>query len=278
MDGNVIGVVHETQIPIGSFSTFTFTFNSGTASSVDFSIENSSTNDIGNDFAIDNIIFTPQSPIVSNIARSTVSVQAVNDVPLAVDDGPVAVLPSTVTNIDVLSGAGADSDVDGDPLAVSGIVDLANPGTVIAIDALNPSVTLASGTTVTLLSDGTLDVVMAPGSAETETFDYEISDGNGGTDTATVTLLRDTDGDGVANIDDIDDDNDGILDVNEQAIAEPSGLDAYFFGAYTLSVDGTFDSSTSSNETVTINKPAGATVAAVYVMSVDQPLVAGPKF
>lgn len=81
----------------------------------------------------------------------------------------------------------------------------------------------------------------------------------------------DTDNDGVIDAIDIDDDNDGILDINEREIIQPSGVDAYFVGPYSLSVDGTFNTGT-----VNIDKPAGAKVHAVFVMSIDQPDFAGP--
>ncbi len=140
----------------------------------------------------------------SAVALSTIHVTAVNDAPVAVADGPVPVVPSVSTNIAVL---GNDSDPDGDTLAVSQI-----NGTNVAIGG---AVTLASGTVVTRNADGTLGVVMGPGSAVDEAFNYTISDGNGGTSTATVTVERDTDGDGVKNSVDIDDDNDGLIDTNE---------------------------------------------------------------
>ncbi|MBK9080451.1 MAG: tandem-95 repeat protein [Hyphomicrobium sp.] len=132
------------------------------------------------------------------------SVTAVNDAPVAVNDGQITIVPAVATNIVVL---GNDTDIDGNTLSVSQI-----NGTAVAVGG---SVTLASGTVVTRNADGTLGVVMAGGISDTESFSYTISDGNGGTSTATVTLARDTDGDGVRNTDDIDDDNDGILDADE---------------------------------------------------------------
>ncbi len=150
----------------------------------------------------------------SNTAISTIHVVAVNDPPVADDEGPITVAPGTTVNVNVVAG---DTDADTDPLTVTGIIDPANPGVVIAIGGSNPStVTLASGTTVTLRPDGTLDVAVAPGNSNSETFEYEVSDPSGATDTATVTLVRDTDADGIADNVDIDDDNDGILDVREQ--------------------------------------------------------------
>jgi hypothetical protein len=101
-------------------------------------------------------------------ATATVSIQvtAVNDAPVAQDDTASAAVDATVT-IDVLSN---DSDVDsGDTLTVS---------------ATDTSSTTGS---VTLKADGTVDYT-AGSSAGTDTFGYTVSDGNGGTDSATVTI------------------------------------------------------------------------------------------
>ena len=57
-------------------------------------------------------------------AVSTINVFPVNDAPVAVADGPVAVTGGTLTNIAVL---GNDSDPEGDPLTVQSITDPANP-------------------------------------------------------------------------------------------------------------------------------------------------------
>ena len=155
---------------------------------------------------------TDATGLSSGIAQTTIQLVVPNAPPVASDDGPVTVVPGVSTNIAVL---GNDTDANGDTLSVLQI-----NGTMVAIGG---SVTLASGTTVTLKPNGTLDVVMAPGSSDTETFNYQVSDGNGGTSTATVTLARDTDADGVANSADIDDDNDGILDSGRARYIGPPG-------------------------------------------------------
>ena len=148
--------------------------------------------------------------LASNTAHAYVAVRAVNDAPVAHMDVVVTV-PGETKNIDVRTN---DVDVDGDALTVVEIFDETASSTAIPI-AVGGTVTLASGTTVTLMSDGTLNVTMSKGVSEQEAFYYTVSDGNGGTCRATVELKRDSDGDGVANMDDIDDDNDGILDINE---------------------------------------------------------------
>lgn len=72
----------------------------------------------------------------------------------------------TPVTIDVLAN---DSDVDGDPLSVTG----ATPGT--------------NGAT-TVNPDGTITYTPDAGFSGTDTFDYTVDDGNGGTATGTVTV------------------------------------------------------------------------------------------
>ncbi len=167
----------------------------------------------------------------------TLSITAVNDPPVADDEGPITAATGVAVNIPVLPG---DTDVDGDLLTVTGIIDPANPAVVIPVGGANPSiVTLVSGTTVTLLPDGTLNVTIGAGANNTEAFSYQVSDGIGGTDIGTVTLARDSDRDGVVNSADIDDDNDGITDTSEGSVLTPiysqtftAGLPAYDSAPY----------------------------------------------
>ena len=145
----------------------------------------------------------------TDTATITVTVSGVNDAPVAVDDS-YTVNPLVVSNIDPRVGTGADSDAEGDAISITQIIDPTAPGTPISLVVGTP-VTLASGTQVTLKSDGTLDVLTPAGLSPSDAFDYVITDGNL-TAQAKITLNVDTDIDGVADVDDIDDDNDGILD------------------------------------------------------------------
>ncbi len=100
----------------------------------------------------------------SDLATVSITVNAVNDDPVAVDDS--AITPEdTPVEIDVLSN---DSDPDGDTLAVEGVGSAAS-GTVSL-----------SGNTVTYTPN--------PGFSGSDTFTYTASDGNGGTATATVSV------------------------------------------------------------------------------------------
>ena len=100
---------------------------------------------------------------------AVITVTAVNDAPVAIDDAGTVVEddPAGVT-VDVLVN---DSDIEGDALAVSGFDDSA--------------LTLGS---VADNGDGTFTYIPDPNVNGTDAFTYDVADGNGGSDTATVTI------------------------------------------------------------------------------------------
>ncbi|GIT86743.1 S-layer family protein [Roseobacter sp. OBYS 0001] len=122
-------------------------------------------------------------------ATVTVSIDGVNDAPVAQDDS-FATDEDTGVSGNILSdnGSGADSDVDaGDTRVVSAI-----NGTAASVGV---QITLASGALLTVGADGALDYdpngafeFLSVGATATDSFTYTISDGNGGTDTATVSI------------------------------------------------------------------------------------------
>ena len=96
-----------------------------------------------------------------------------------------------------------DSDADGDRLRIeAGTFETRHCGSVV------------------LNVDGGFSYTGRAPHRGIDSFDYTLTDGNGGTDIGTVTILlnpdADTDGDGVADADDRDTDNDGIPDTVEQ--------------------------------------------------------------
>ena len=102
----------------------------------------------------------------SNIATVSITVNSVNDAPVAADD-TASTNEDTAVVIDVLAN---DTDADtGDTLTVQSVTNPAN-GTV----ADN--------------GDGTVTYTPAANFHGTDTFTYTVSDGNGGTDTATVSI------------------------------------------------------------------------------------------
>ena len=97
----------------------------------------------------------------------TINVNAINDPPVANDDLVTMTEDSTVT-IDVLDGSagGVDFDVDNDALTTALLSHSANGD-------------------VMLNTDGTFDYTPDPNFFGQDSFVYRVSDGNGGTDTAT---------------------------------------------------------------------------------------------
>ena len=105
----------------------------------------------------------------TDTATVTVNVASVNDTPDAIDDS-VATDEDTALILGISDIVDPnDTDLDGDTLVISGVSNPTN-GTVI------------------LNNDGTVTFTPDTGFHGTATFDYTISDGNGGTDTATVTV------------------------------------------------------------------------------------------
>ncbi|MDW3223931.1 MAG: Ig-like domain-containing protein [Paracoccaceae bacterium] len=139
----------------------------------------------------------------TDTATVTINIDGVNDAPVAQDDG-FSTDEDTATSGNVLSdnGAGADSDIDdGDTVTVSAVE---------GSDAdVGQEITLASGALLTLNADGTFDYdpngqfeALAVGQSTTDSFTYTIDDGNGGMDTATVTINIDGVNDPVLAVDD----------------------------------------------------------------------------
>ncbi len=98
-------------------------------------------------------------------ATVAVTVNGVNDAPVAANDTATVTEDSTSNTITVLAN---DSDTDGDSLTVT-------------------TVSAANGT-VTINGDGTLNYIPNADFNGTDSISYTISDGNGGTVTATVTV------------------------------------------------------------------------------------------
>ena len=101
----------------------------------------------------------------TDTATVTVTVDGVNDAPLAVDDTADTGLETAVT----VAVLGNDSDPEGDALAVTVVVDPANGTAVINAD-----------NTITYTPDA--------GFSGDDSFDYTVTDGNGAFRTATVTV------------------------------------------------------------------------------------------
>ena len=102
-------------------------------------------------------------------ATVTINVTSTNDAPVATDDGFV-VAEDGVLNIAAPGLLGNDSDPNGDGIGVDSVITPPANG----ILAWNP--------------DGSFSYTPNPNFNGTDSFTYQISDGRGGTDTATVTI------------------------------------------------------------------------------------------
>jgi len=118
----------------------------------------------------DSVDYTLTDGSLTDIGTLTITVDPVNDAPVAVDDVIADVdedTPVTLTVNDIVTTN--DSDVDGDTLTISAVSNPVNGSVVLNVDG-----------TVTFIPNANYN---GPAS-----FDYTISDGNGGTDSATVAL------------------------------------------------------------------------------------------
>jgi VCBS repeat-containing protein len=152
----------------------------------------------------------------------TVTITGTNDAPTANDD-TISVAAGTPATGNVVTN---DTDPDGDSLTVS----------AIAGGSVGSAVTGTYGT-FTLNSDGsytyTVDTLNADviawqsGDATlTETFTYTVSDGNGGTDTATITVNAIGQNDAPTSADNTvttNEDTDHTFDANEFGFTDPDG-------------------------------------------------------
>ena len=163
--------------------------------------------------------------------RSSITVNAVNDGPVALDDTASVDEDSSVV-IGVLAN---DSDLDGDALSVT-------------------SASAGNGS-VSIRPDGSLDYTPNSNFNGTDTVTYTISDGNGGTDTATVSITVNAVNDGPVALDDtasVDEDSSVVIGV----LANDSDLDGDALsvtaasagnGSVSIRPDGSLDYTPNSN-------------------------------
>lgn len=151
---------------------------------------------------------------LSQNAAATVTVgdQSPNLAPVAVDDF-ASTNPDTPVEIDILAN---DSDPEDGPLQSNGVVQI--NGTPVVV---NQPIALPSGGIATLLPNGSIDYTPPAGAdGITDQFTYTVTDSSGATTDGLVSVAvgtppDDADGDGIPNAIDLDDDNDGIPDIDE---------------------------------------------------------------
>ena len=165
----------------------------------------------------------------ADTATVTITIDSVNDVPVAVDDADTTD-EDVAVDVAVLAN---DTDADGDTLSID-------------------SFTQGSDGTVSDNGDGTLKYTPNANFFSTDTFTYTVDDGNGGTDTATVTITVDpmsddpvatpdsvtVDEDDSVTFDVTTNDTDGDGDLDPTTITVTSGPNN---GTLSNNGDGTFD-------------------------------------
>ncbi|PKP15472.1 MAG: hypothetical protein CVU07_09990, partial [Bacteroidetes bacterium HGW-Bacteroidetes-23] len=146
-------------------------------------------------------------------AEHTQIVTVLNCLPTAIDDNATTNVETPIS-IDVLN----NDDFGGDGPNSSAIVVTEQPA--------NGTATVNDNGTPNDPTDDIIVYIPNPGFDGSDSFVYQICDSNGDCDTATVTVTvfdpcaitasnPDTDGDGISDFCDDDDDNDGILDTTE---------------------------------------------------------------
>ncbi|NCS02752.1 MAG: hypothetical protein GPJ06_11605, partial [Microcystis aeruginosa G13-11] len=161
-------------------------------------------------------------------------ITAINNPPIAQDDALTTNEDTLLTgNLLINNGSGADSDPDKDSLTVTAVnSNTANVGTQII---------LSSGALLTLNTNGTLTYnpngqfeALKNGEITTDSFTYTLSDGNGGTDTATVTAT--------------------ITGVNDAPVANPDSYILDEDNTLTINTPGVKGNDTDAeNDSLTVN-------------------------
>ncbi|WP_323754632.1 DUF4347 domain-containing protein, partial [Marinobacter sp.] len=192
----------------------------------------------------------------SNPATVTITVIGSNNAPLAADDA-YAVGEGSYVSGNVITddtGLGADSDAEGHTLQVT----LVNGGSYTA----GTPVTLASGAEVTFQPDGLFTYntngkfqYLGAGQTATDKFTYQVSDGNGGLDTAEVSMTVNGTND-AATI---------TVTATDTAVTEDDAGNTTASGTVTISDpdtgEGTLASSTANYGTVTVDGSGNWTYA-----------------
>ena len=171
--------------------------------------------------------------------------------------------------------ANNDSDSDGQTNGVVGVNGLDNDATIESSDNYTDVNGLAHDGTNFLLTDIDNDTAADGSDASPLGIDLDYRDNSDDTCNANISSILDTDSDGVADLCDLDDDNDGILDANETCLsftsvgttsANPNGISASGSGAGGLYAQGhLYGNNDDGSYSVTITKTATGVTAGTTV-------------
>ncbi|KQS94185.1 Ig-like domain-containing protein [Chryseobacterium sp. Leaf394] len=222
--------------------------------------------------ALNNAVITgttnPERFLNAETVQISVTANAVNAVPIAVADA-TQTFQNTPVNINIISN---DSDFDGS--VVAGSVDL-NP----SAPGLQTTFVLAGAGTFTVNSSGVVTFTPLPQFTGTATIPYTIQDNYilntvitpSTSEPANISVevisATDSDGDGIPNESDLDDDNDGILDTDEDICSKPNQI---VNGDFSASPASTSWISNFSTNTPNTSGPLNYTGSALNIF-VDNP-------
>ena len=208
-------------------------------------------------------------------ATISVTIVAVNDPPIAVNDTATVTEDGAAATGSVLTGTGADSDPEGDTLTVTGVRTGTETGTGTA-GTVGEALTGTYGS-LTLNDDGTYTYTLDNGNADvnqlkdgetlTEVYTYTISDGNGGTDTAQlkITINGKTDGAPVISATDGNDTATGQATVDEAGLTDGDDTSETTTGSLSITAADGLASIKIGDTTVTL--------AELKALSKDEPVV-----
>ncbi|MEL0587155.1 MAG: tandem-95 repeat protein [Candidatus Thiodiazotropha sp. (ex. Lucinoma kazani)] len=150
--------------------------------------ENTSQDPTAGDRSI-NIFAQDSSLLIGPVATTTITVNPLNDSPVATDNTNTVSENSFVSGNAITddSGSGIDSDPEGDVLQVSQVEGAAYTPGLPVILASGAQVTFQTNGFYTYNTSGQFDGLGA-GNSVIDNFSYQVSDGNGGFDTASVTV------------------------------------------------------------------------------------------
>jgi len=156
-------------------STMTFT---GTTASINAALDGVAFAPNGNYTGPATLTLDTSDGVNADSDTVAINVIPVNDAPVADDESFTIAEDTTSGALDLLTG---DIDADGDPLSIASINGtVLTPGVAQAIVVTNGTVNVSAG--------GVITFTPALNYNGPVSFDYVVSDGNGGTDTGTVNL------------------------------------------------------------------------------------------
>ncbi|MEW6429251.1 MAG: Ig-like domain-containing protein [Thermodesulfobacteriota bacterium] len=175
----------------------------------------------------------------------TVTVTPVNDPPVAVADGPFAVVQGQTLTVNAPGILANDSDIEGNTLTVN----------------TTPVVAPTSASSFTLNANGSFSYTHNGGAPGSDSFTYQISDGNGGTAQATVAITVTAPPDAVVSgkANWTPGSSGGSLDITENFTGSADAAAAVFAQGWTTGTSGTQTTCWYTDQNTTASGATGLT-------------------